>query len=77
MTAIDLWGPRLSHEIINLASDRILKGGNVAESQPDKEKAKLVLITVRLMNPSETLSEAEERILAGSTPRTLTGYASH
>jgi hypothetical protein len=77
MTAIDLWGPRLSHEIITLASERILKGGDVAESQSDKEKAKLVVIAVRLMNPGETLSEAEEGILAGSTPKTLTGYASH
>jgi hypothetical protein len=77
MTAIDLWGPLLSHEIIALASDRILKGGNLAESQLDKEKAKLVLIAVRLMNPGETLAESEEEILAGTTPKTLTGYASH
>ena len=72
MSPLDLWHDDLSPEIVALAKERVLDGGNLAtRSDIPKRTIKLALIAVRILNPPEDLSEAETAILMGVTPPTL------
>lgn len=72
MTTLDMWSEEFSGEIIALAKDRILKGGNLAiRSDVSKRTVKLALILVRILNPPEDLLEQELAILMGVSRTTL------
>jgi hypothetical protein len=72
MTPLDIWGTEFTLEIIGLAKERVLSGGNLStRSDVPKRSVKLALILVRILNPPEELSEAETAILMGITGPTL------
>ena len=61
----------LSDEILGLARERLLTGGNLAPRGCDKRKAKLALLVVIAINPKETLKRSEAALLYGISENSL------
>ena len=73
MTPLDIWSDEFTPEIVALAKNRILDGGNLGSGAciHNPRSIKLALILVRLLNPLEIMSEAETSVLMGVTAPTL------
>ena len=72
MSALDLLEPLLTSEVKKIARERLISGNAlVREKHPlakaDAINAKLALLLVRIINPFESLTKAEEAHLRGMT----------
>lgn len=68
----DLWSSDLTPEILSVAKERVLAGGNIARRNDlSLATKKLILLVVRELNGAEELSQEEEAILCGRSARTL------
>lgn len=71
MTLDQLFGQDLTEEIKALARKRLLEGGNLGRHGCDRKKAKLALLLVREINPTEVFNREEAALLFGINRQTL------
>ena len=67
-----LWGQEITEEILQLARNRVLDGGNLSiRKDLPKRLVKMAIIVVRALNPHEVLYQGEAAILYGLSPTTV------
>jgi hypothetical protein len=67
-----LWGPEITEEILQLARNRVLHGGDLsARKDLPKRIVKMAIIVMLALNPYEVLFRGEAAILYGLSPTTV------
>jgi len=67
-----LWGPEITEEILQLARNRVLDGGNLSTRKDlPKRVVKMAIIATLALNPHEVLYQGEAAILYGLSPTTV------
>ena len=66
------WGPEITEEILQLARNRVLDGGDLsARKDLPKRVVKMAIIVILVLNPHEVLYRGEAAILYGLSPTTV------
>jgi hypothetical protein len=72
-----LWGPEITEEILQLARNRVLHGGDLsARKDLPKRIVKMAIIVMLALNPYEVLFRGEAAILYGLSPTTVSSRQS-
>ena len=67
-----LWGSEITEEILQLARNRVLHGGDLsARKDLPKRIVKMAIIVMLALNPYEVLFRGEAAILYGLSPTTV------
>jgi hypothetical protein len=70
--SLNLWGSELTEDILKLARNRVLDGGNLSTRKDlPKRVVKIALIATQALNPHEVLYQGEAAILYGLSPATV------
>jgi hypothetical protein len=71
MSVEEFFKHRITDEIRSMVEQRILCGGNLGRRGCDQQKAKLALLIVREINPTEVFNRDEAALLFGVNLKTL------
>jgi hypothetical protein len=77
VTRLALWGSEITEEVLALARNRILDGGNLATRDDlPRRIIKMALIALRELNPREEITMQEQAVLMGVSKNTMTQIVS-
>jgi len=70
--SLNLWGSELTEDILKLARNRVLDGGNLSTRKDlPKRGVKMAIIATLALNPHEVLYQGEAAILYSLSPTTV------